>query len=146
MITNYYHSFEYMLLVETYLDISPGRGIGLFAKSDLPAGTKYWTRNEIFDKTFSIQELERLEKIASEYFMKYGFLEASGNWYLCGDNARFSNHSPVANTINYFDEKGIVQYSDILKTIRAGQEIFIDYTQICETCKNGVNFTEAIIL
>lgn len=135
-----------MLLVETYLDISPGRGIGLFAKFDLNIGTKYWIRNEAFDKVFSISELEALEEIASEYFRKYGFLEVSGNWYLCGDNARFSNHSPVSNTENHFDKNGVIQYSTVSKAIKAGQEIFIDYTQICETCKNGVTFSEAIIL
>jgi len=135
-----------MLLIETYINISPGRGFGLFAKTNLIVGTKYWVRNEIFDKILLPEELNLLAPIASDYFTKYGFLERTGCWYLCGDNARFSNHSPVPNTQNHFSTSGLLEYCTISKDINIGEEIFIDYTNICLTCKDGVNFSEEIIL
>jgi len=129
-----------MLLVETYIDISPGKGIGLFARTFLANGTKYWARNETFDKILSPAELDRLAPIARAYFKKYGFLEISGNWYLCGDHARFSNHSTNSNTHNFFDSNGLLEYCTISRDIDIGEEIFIDYTEICVTCKDGVSF------
>ncbi len=134
-----------MLLVETYINISPGIGIGLFAKVKIAKETKYWIRNELFDKVISQVQLQSLEKIASDYFMKYGFFEKSGNWYLCGDHARFSNHSKSPNTRNHFNENGLLQYCTTSKIINANEEILIDYTEICLTCRDGVNFSDILM-
>ena len=129
-----------MLIVETYLDFSHGKGVGLFAKANILKGTKYWIRNEFFDKIFRPDDFEKLEKISIDYIQKHGFLEISGNWYLCGDNARFTNHSYTPNSENKYDSNNLVEYSYALQDIKIGEEIFCDYTKICEACKDGPIF------
>ncbi len=129
-----------MLLLETFIDLSPGKGIGLFAKENISKGTKYWIRNEIFDNVFTPLQITSLEKITIDYIKKHGFLEVSGNWYLCGDNARFSNHSNDPNSRNIYDENNLVQYTIAVRDIKTGEEISCDYQEICWDCKEGLNF------
>lgn len=129
-----------MLLVQTYIDCTSHKGVGLFAHQFIPVGTKYWVRDENFDRLFTAEEKAILKLIASQYIEKYGFLEASGNWYLCNDNARFSNHSTAPNSKCHFDENGIVQYYTATKDIQEREEILLDYREVCQTCKDGVDF------
>lgn len=129
-----------MLLIETYLDFSPGKGIGLFSKELVPEGTTYWIRNEQFDRVFGEQLIATFEKKSVDFIMKYGFKEASGNWYLCNDHARFSNHSTTPNSKSIFDGQGLVEYNIAIHEIRPGEEIFCDYTEICTASKHGVDF------
>ncbi len=130
-----------MLTVETYLDFSPGKGIGLYAREFIPKNGKYWVRNEIFDKIISASDVKSLDYLASQYIMKYGFLEVTGNWYLCGDNSRFSNHAKYSNSKNHFDSSGLLQFSTALFDINAGDEILVDYTEICLASAQDLNFT-----
>lgn len=129
-----------MLLVETFINCTSERGVGLFSKKFIPKGTIYWIRNESFDSVFSKKVMATMEKLAINYIKKYGFLEKSGNWYLCNDNDRFSNHSLHPNSKNHFDENGIVKYCTTLCNIATGEEILCDYTEICQTCISGVDF------
>jgi SET domain-containing protein len=131
-----------MLLVETFLAVSPGKGVGLYAKSLIPMGMKYWERNEVYDKIISPAEMETLPELAAKYIKTYGFLEPNGNWYLCRDNARFSNHSDNANSSNLFDEDGAVLAHIATRDIKEGEEISCDYTELCQTCKEGITFIE----
>ena len=129
-----------MLIVETYLNVSPGKGIGLFAKCDLIKGQKYWIRNEVFDKIIPASLLESFDKVAYNYVVEHGFLEKSGNWYLCCDNASFTNHSSNPNSENHFDSQGLILFITASSYIYAGEEILCDYTDTCLTCQEGVNF------
>ena len=129
-----------MLLVETFTDCTRHKGVGLFAKEFIQQGTTYWVRNELFDRLFTPAMLTALNPIAIRYIEKYGFLEKSGNWYLCNDNARFSNHSNDPNSENHYDQFGIVQYCTAARDILKGEEILCDYTKVCMTCKDGVDF------
>ncbi len=129
-----------MLLISTFLKNSPARGIGLFAKKFIPKDTVYWKRNERFDRIFDANQMAEFEQLVRDYIMYHGFLEINGNWYLCGDNARFSNHSDVPNTKNHFDSQGIVQFSTTIVDIQIDEEILIDYADTCQTCLSGVSF------
>lgn len=129
-----------MLLIESYLDNSSGRGFGLFASAYIKKNTVFWVRNELFDKIITNKEFFKLNQISKKYVERYACLEKSGNWYLCSDNSRFSNHSFKNNTINVFDNMGILQKQFASKDIKAGEEILCDYTELCLTCKNGLNF------
>lgn len=131
-----------MLIVETYIDFSEGKGIGLFSNVKIEKGSIYWVRNEIFDKIISQANLDSLNPLASDYIKTFGVLETFENWYLCCDNARFTNHSKNPNTLNHFDKNGLMQYCTVLKNIEVGEEILCDYTKTCLTCINGVNFKE----
>lgn len=129
-----------MLLVETFIECTSLKGVGLFAKEFIKRGTTYWVRNESFDRVFTQERLSSLDGFAIRYIEKYGFLETSGDWYLCNDNARFSNHSYDSNSENHCDALGIVQYCTASRDINIGEEILCDYTKVCQTCKNGVDF------
>lgn len=129
-----------MLLVETYLDLSPGKGIGLFAKELIVKGAMYWVRNESFDRVFTQDLILTFEKNVIEFIMKYGFKEVSGNWYLCNDHARFTNHSTTPNSKSVYDKYGIVEYNITCNEIKPGEEIFCDYTEICVASKDGIEF------
>lgn len=134
-----------MLTVETYLKESPGRGIGLFAKNAIPKGTIYWIRNEEFDRVFSDKTISEYDRLTSDFIITYGFLETNGNWYLCSDNAKYSNHLSRSNTTIIFNSSGLVQSHVASKLIHPDEEIFCDYSEICLACKNGLNFVETNI-
>ena len=129
-----------MLLIETVVKLSPNKGLGLFAKHFIKKGTAYWIRNESFDKVITPENLESLLPIAKEYIERYACLEKNGNWYLCGDNGRFSNHSDISNTRTEFNEDGLVISLKASRDIHPEEEIFCNYTELCHTCIDGVVF------
>lgn len=129
-----------MLTIDTYIDKSPGKGMGLFSRCKILKGTIYWRRSESFDNVFTLKELDQFPKIAKDFITKHGFQEKNGNWYLCNDHARFSNHSDNSNTLHEFDSNGLLQCSIASKDIEAGEEILCNYCEICLTCKEGVSF------
>lgn len=131
-----------MLLVETYVSYVSKKGLGLLAKVRIAKGTTYWLRNESFDRTFSEKQLESFDKLASDYVRHYGFQERNSDWYLCSDNARFTNHSKQPNTKNHFDIHGTLQSCTVVTDVEVGEELLCDYSELCLTCINGVHFGE----
>jgi SET domain-containing protein len=129
-----------MLVIETYVGTSEGKGIGLFAKQIIPKGFKWWVRNEKFDKKISIAKLRTYSHLAITFIKTYGFLEATGNWYLCIDNARFSNHSDTPNTSNILNEKGELISCIAAKEISANEEILCNYRETCLACISNLGF------
>lgn len=129
-----------MLLVETYIAPVAGKGFGLFAKTAIPKETTYWLRNEAFDRLFTPELLDALPSNVAAYIQKHGFQEVNGNWYLCGDNARFTNHSLEPNFINHFDGSGLVDYCYTDRDIAADEEILCNYFDTCQSCANGLPF------
>ncbi|HWY10449.1 MAG TPA: SET domain-containing protein [Bacteroidia bacterium] len=125
-----------MLIKNTVVKRSRGRGMGLFANVNIKKGEKYWIRDEKFDKPIPLSEFKSYKKIARDYIIHYGFQEKSKNWYLCSDNARFTNHSPKPNTENIFDNKGRLQYAIATKDIKKDKEIFCEYGKLCLTYRN----------
>jgi SET domain-containing protein len=132
-----------MLLVSTYLSNSPGKGVGLFAKEMIPEGTVWWVRNEDFDKVISDCELNSYTELSAVFIKTYGFHEQAGNWYLCIDNARFSNHSYAPNTLNNLNEKGQLVSCTASKNIYPGDEIFCNYQDICTASRAELGFEDA---
>lgn len=131
-----------MLLVDTYLDISPGKGIGLFSTKLIKAGTIYWKRSAIFDKISSPQDMSLIGELQRNFIITYGFLERTGNWYLCIDNARFSNHSDNPNTSNQINDVGELLTCTVLKDIQPNEEILCDYRDICQACIKDLGFVD----
>ena len=129
-----------MLLFETEVRESQikGLGLGLFTLVKIKKGAKYWIRDEDFDRVISLHQLNSLMQIGKDYVEKYGFQETSKNWYLCGDNARFTNHSEDPNTAQYFDGQRRLQYGYALRDIEVEEEILLDYSDLCLTMTNGV--------
>lgn len=129
-----------MLIVETYLAESYGKGIGLFSKKFIPQGSVYWVRNEKFDKISTKKEIDDYDSLQQGFIKTYGFLEATGNWYLCVDNARFSNHSDNPNTANNINKIGELISCIVIKDIHPGEEILCNYRDICQACIIDLGF------
>ncbi len=113
-----------MLLVRTKLAPSPIEGIGVFADEFIPKGTPVWEMILPFDSTFTATELDSLPSVAREQMLKHSYRDARlGVYVLCGDNARFFNHSPRPNVASKED------INRALRDIQPGEEITCDYRE-----------------
>jgi uncharacterized protein len=112
-----------VLKVRTRLAASAIHGIGLFADEPIPAGTVIWEFDPHFDIAFSGDDLASLSLPTRAQVEKYAYFESElGAYVLCGDDARFMNHSPSPNTE---DHAGMRTVAGCF--IAAGDEITCDY-------------------
>lgn len=111
-----------MLLVKTKVAPSKIHGLGLFADEDITKGTLVWEFNPVIDKMISIQDFQSLPNLTQEYIKKYSYLE-KGMYVLCGDNARFTNHSTNPNFDTLSKRPNVITARDIKK----GEEITENY-------------------
>ncbi len=113
-----------MLRVRTYVAASPIEGIGLFAAEPIPRGTLIWKRDERFDLEYDLRDLPEDDELLRETILRYGYRPRAEPVYLvCGDNARFMNHSPEPNA----DDIGDLTIA--CADIAAGEEITCDYAK-----------------
>ena len=114
-----------MLLVKTILGQSNISGIGLFTDESIKKGTVVWKYNTTFDHLFTKEEMNQLSDAAKEQLHKYAYFdEKYGKYLLCGDDARFFNHSDNPNCLdNISDEDISVAGRDIEK----GEELTCNY-------------------
>jgi len=108
-----------MLVVDTYIGPSEINGIGLFAKKNISKGKIVWRFNPFLDLRYT--EVENYSRLIRDYLKKHAYLDEDGDWYLCGDNARFMNHSKTPNLIT----KNGKDYA--VRNIKKGEELTIDY-------------------
>lgn len=119
-----------MLLVRTTLKVSPLHGIGLFAVEFIPRGTQVWKHNPLIDLKLTPDQLEGLSPPAREQIAAYSYRQrSSGLYVLCGDDARFFNHSTHANCIDVTGEDGS-GITLAAMDIQAGEELTCDYSVI----------------
>jgi SET domain-containing protein len=115
-----------MLLVKTYLDRSRIHGIGLFAAERIPAGTVIWRRSPEIDLLLDSDQLGRLHPAARAQIEKYTYLDRMlGRLVLCGDDARFFNHSEAPNCHDFPDEDGGTTVA--ARDIEEGEELTSNY-------------------
>jgi uncharacterized protein len=113
-----------MLRVRTYLTASPIEGIGLFAVEPIPRGTLVWKLDERFDRSYDLRDIAADDRLLRDMLARYGYRTSEVPVVtLCGDDARFMNHSPTANT----DEIG--EMTIATADIAAGEEITCDYAK-----------------
>jgi hypothetical protein len=116
-----------MLLVSTKLGVSLIEGIGLFAVEPITAGTVIWRLHPIIDLRLTDEQLATLAPPCREQAQKYSYREKhSGLYVLCGDDARFFNHSDNPNCLDIYnghDEDLTVAVRDI----KADEELTCDY-------------------
>lgn len=117
-----------MLLIKTKVGVSSIEGLGVIAQTSVPLGATVWRYQKNFDITLSDEEFDTLPDIAKQFFMRYAYYsKVDGGYVLCGDNARYTNHSSTPNTrmINRTETVAIM-------TINAGDEITEDYATFDE--------------
>ena len=115
-----------MLLVKTYLDRSAIHGIGLFAAERLPKGAVLWRHSLDIDLLLTADQIAALHPAARVQIERYSYLDRMlGKFVLCGDDARFFNHSDTPNCHDIPDASGGTTVA--ARDIDAGEELTSDY-------------------
>lgn len=111
-----------MLLVRARVGPSKIHGLGLISQEFIPAGTVVWELKPGFDLEITEAQIQTLSAAAIEQVLIYSdgdYDPERGVYYLCMDDARFTNHSDHPNTVNARD--GLVTIAD--RDIHPGDEI-----------------------
>jgi uncharacterized protein len=117
-----------MLVVKTILAPSAIEGLGLFAAQHIPKGTIVWRFVPGVDALFGAEEVEKLPEITQDVCKRYGYYDHNNNKYvLCGDDARFENHSDDPNTAGFYPEGDPFGMDIATRDIQEGEEITCDY-------------------
>jgi hypothetical protein len=133
-----------MLIVKTYLGKSNIEGLGLFAAERIPKGKIVWILTPGFDVILTKKEIDKLPNVVKSFIIHYGYhSENEGGWVICGDNARFINHSDNPNLAEEDYKPSIAQ-----RTIEKDEEIVCNYflfdlsakAKLKKTSKNGRKF------
>lgn len=113
-----------MLRVAAELKDSPIHGRGLFAAEFIPAGTLVWAFDAGQDQVIPVEEVERADEAARRFLLTYAYYCRCMNGYvLCGDGARFVNHSEQPLMGSHDDSR----FSFALRDIQPGEELTEDY-------------------
>lgn len=119
-----------MLRVPTVVKPSSIAGVGVFAATDLAPGTVIWTYHEGVDCRLSPEMVAALPEPYQTRVRHFLYLEDSGAYVLCGDNAKFMNHQDDPNCA---DPEGA--HTVARRWIRAGDELTCDYRSFDLECR-----------
>lgn len=109
-----------MLVVPNYLGKSTISGLGVFAKENVQAGSLMWTFVDNFDLELVADDFPSQVR---EFIAHYGNMTRHEIYLLCGDNARFMNHSDMPNMSAGGDQ------NFAMRDISAGEEITCNYRE-----------------
>ncbi|MGO9546249.1 MAG: SET domain-containing protein [Rhodomicrobium sp.] len=117
-----------MLVVNTILAPSKIEGLGLFAGQYIPKGTVVWKFVPGVDALLDASEIESLPEVTRDICRRYAYLDHTHKKYvLCGDDARFENHSENPNTAGVYPEGEPFGIDVATRDIQEGEEITCDY-------------------
>jgi SET domain-containing protein len=117
-----------MLVVKTRLAPSAIEGLGVFAAEDIKKGTIVWQFVRGVDLLIDPEELPSLPPAVIELCRRYAYLHTeTGEYVLCGDDARFVNHSDDPNLIGIYPPGDNQGFDIAAKDIKAGEELTSDY-------------------
>lgn len=118
---------QIVLLVKTRLAVSDIHGIGLFAAEPIREGTVVWRSHPAVDIRMTEGQISALPAPCREQIQKYSYREKqTGLYVLCGDDARFFNHSARPNCIDVYGEEG-QDLTLAARDIEEGEELTCDY-------------------
>lgn len=120
-----------MLKVKTSLKQSqiPGAGYGLFAEEFIPKGALIWELDINVDRLISKDDYVKMNEIYKSFISTYGYTTAEYPFIiLCGDNARFVNHSKLGNMCGGKRKFSFMEQSFAMRDIQIGEEILEDYS------------------
>jgi SET domain-containing protein len=124
-----------MLLIETYLAESPGKGLGLYSKNFIPKDTIIWKFVEGFDIRVHKDQYHLLSDLQKKHIDTYFWREGDYLYSSC-DNSNFQNHSSNPNSVCCEHDKMIAA-----RDINPGEEILADYKSFdddFESYKDGM--------
>ncbi len=110
-----------MLLVPTYVGRSTIHGFGVFTAVPIAGGTLIWEFTPDVDLRLPPEDLDLLPDALQSKMRSYCYREPSGLYVLCGDNAKFMNHSVDPSC----DDSG--EYTRAKRALRPGDELTCDY-------------------
>ncbi len=114
-----------MLRVKAYIAPSGIHGMGLFAGEPIAKGSVVWGFDPPVDQRFKPEELRGMSGEMKLFLSRYAYSDR-GTLVLCGDHARFMNHSPEANCGN----DPTRQYTLALRDIAQGEELTDNYASM----------------
>ncbi len=119
-----------MLVVPTDIRPSTIHGTGVFLLAPVKKGDLIWRFDSRIDRVYSEAELDFLPELMKSFIQTYGcWHEQSGLWMLCGDDARFFNHSEKPTTFSL----GSSFHDDIAANdLAIGAELTSDYRAVCD--------------
>jgi SET domain-containing protein len=115
-----------MLYVPTYLAASRIHGVGLFARNFIPKGTLVWRFHSDIDQIITVGTFNRLPQITQRFLEHYASRFREDMYLLCGDDARFVNHS-VPGNISVAPRSTIDGDDIAVRDIQAEEEITENY-------------------
>ncbi len=130
-----------MLMVKTKLKVSPINEIGLFADEFIPKGTIVWQYDMIIDRLYHKDELKFVSKPARKMLDHYGYTNEYNDIILCGDDARFFNHSFIPNCFEQYSPGG-TSPTLAMRDIQRGEEMTIDYTTFDNSYKEKLKMND----
>jgi len=101
--------------------ISPEIGFGVVATKFIPKGTITWAFDSL-DQIISPQTLEQMHPLQKVFLDKYCYRDPQGYYVLCGDHARFVNHSFRSSCISTAYDCELA-----VRDIYPGEELTDDY-------------------
>ncbi len=127
-----------MFLVPTVLGPSSIHGTGVFAVTDIAAGAVLWEFTEGVDWRIEPDDLAAFPEPYQSRLRAWCYLDHDGRYVLCGDTAKFMNHSDDPNC----DEPDGQTVAN--RPIAAGEELTCDYrTFDLESQEKGAAFDPA---
>lgn len=118
-----------MLLVKTTIKPSNIHGLGCFSDESIRAGQCVWVLNRSIDAEFQTATIPSLSESEQALLKRFGYSTKRNGAYvviLCGDNARYMNHSNSPNLLEAGNEN---EFNVAARHIRAGEELTCDYTK-----------------
>ncbi len=116
-----------MLLVLATVKPSQIHGLGLFAEAFIQRGARIWEVTPGYDITIGDAALMCLPAVQRDQLRGHSFKDMhTGEWILCADNDRYTNHADDPNT-REIHEAGTLGYSIAIRDIQPGEEITCDY-------------------
>jgi SET domain-containing protein len=122
-----------MLTIKTKIKKSKIAGIGLFASQNIKKGTIVWKWSPITDFKITKGQFKSLPRVTQKAIMNYCYGNKKGEYVMCGDDARFFNHSNSPNC----SEGNDVKPTTAIRDIKMGEELTVDYYEFDRNYKNG---------
>jgi len=112
-----------MLLVKSRIGLSKIHGVGCFTEERIKKGQTVWVFNGRIDARVPVSELASFPRPIRDLLRMYGYEEmheGRRTIVLCGDHARYMNHSDEPNLID--EETNVAA-----RNIEPGEELTCNY-------------------